>query len=156
MFVLGRFDCMLPCKKIHCRSNSSVTKHHRFRSSSQIQYSLGTLHKTAIRVLWQPDKPDARFQHFLINECCSPYCSATFHMLNELALIPFFSVLAFHPHENGDFGPQNTEVFWKLSPEWKFLKTPGCRFREDGPKRTFRIWWCHISYCATSVKLANV
>ena len=87
---LGRFDCMLSRKEIHCRSNSSVAKHHRFRSSSQTQYSLGTIHTTTeIGVLWQPDEPDARFQHFLLNECCSPHCSATFNMLNELALIPF-------------------------------------------------------------------
>lgn len=89
VFVLRRFDCILPCKNIHCRSTSSVAKHPRFRSYSQTQYSVGTLHTTTeIRVLWQTDKPDARFQHFLINECCSPHCSATFNMLNELALIP--------------------------------------------------------------------
>lgn len=88
---LGRFDCMLSRKETHCRSNSSVTKQHRFRSFSQIQTWLfgHVTYNNEIRVLWQPDKPDARFQHFLINQCCGPHCSATFYMLNDLALIPF-------------------------------------------------------------------
>lgn len=65
-------------------------------------------------------------------------------------------VLAFRPHENDDSGHQNTQVFWKRSPDWKFLKTPGCRFREEGPKRRFRKWWGHTSYCANSVRFAIV
>ena len=65
-------------------------------------------------------------------------------------------VLAFLPHENGDFGHQNTQVFWKRSSEWKFLKKPGCCFREEGTKRRFRKWWCHTSYCANSVRFAIV
>lgn len=64
--------------------------------------------------------------------------------------------LAFRPHENGDFGHQNSQVFWKRSPEWTFLKTPGCRFREDGPKRRFRKWWCHTPYCANSLRFVIV
>lgn len=88
---LGRFDCMLSRKEIHCRSNSSVAKHSVFEAAHRYNRdSLGTSHTTTkldgpvtTRQTWRT------VQHFLLNGCCSPHCSATFNMLNELALIPF-------------------------------------------------------------------
>lgn len=79
--------------------------------------------------------------------------SATVNVLNELALVPFFfSILAFRPHVNGDFGNQNTQAFENGPLSGDFFKSTDCRFREDGQKRRFQIRWCHTRYCAITVR----